>query len=472
MKNLKACKTGLLYLFIIFVFMYILNSLTPLLTDDYFSAFLWPEKVRINDVSYEALKRVSSFEDIYVGLKDYYLTWGGRVPGGAPVSFFIWQGKEYFNFFNAFLFTILVAEIYWLSHEGKISFDFNPSYIFGIFFALWAFNVSFVDTCLWLAGSCNYLWMLVIVLAFLIPYIRNYFDANSFKDCKKEFAAGIFSLGILAGWSHETTNCWIIVILTYWLYNNKKKENLQFWKVIGYIGFCVGYALLIFAPGNFSRLQMQQHTSQVIITSNLLHAKLIELLVILLFHFVILYFIISFLFKYYYRNKNKFVKKETGSYLSCALSLIMIAFGSSLTMFFLPSSGLRPSFLNLVYLIIAAALLFRLQEVNNFYVINNHGSLFLKSVAFVYLAVTLSFTLWGGYINKCCLNDVLAKVHKNDFTGDILEVKPPLTMKDDIWFYGSGTHLIPLPVSEDESNESNKVFSYFYGIKGIKISKE
>ncbi len=467
-------KKGIFFLLIICCFMYVLNSLTPLLADDYFSAFLWPEKIGINDVSHEAIKRISSFYNIYESLKGYYYTWGGRVPGSAPVSFFIWQGKEYFNFFNAFLFTLLVAEVYWLSHEGKVTLDFKPSYIFGIFFGLWAFNVNFVDTCLWLAGACNYLWMLVVVLAFLIPYVRNHFDTHAFQHCKKKLAAGIFFLGILAGWSHETTNCWIVFVLSYWLYVSYKKGDLQFWKITGYTGFCIGYALLVFAPGNFSRLQMQQGTSQVVITSNLLHTKLIELLVIFFFHFIIWYFIVSFFFKYY-KNKNKFIQKETGLYLSCAVSFIVIAFGSGFIMFFLPSNGLRPSFLNLTYLIIASALLFRLQEINNCFFIYDFGKKFLRTVGCIYLITTMFYSLWGGYINKCHLDDILVKINaaRDSSVNAVLEFPPPLTMQEDRhkWLYRSGFHLIPFPVTRDESFEINKSFSYYYGIKGIKISK-
>lgn len=472
MRGAKINKKGIIILLIIFCFMYTLNSFTPLLGDDYFSAFLWPEKVPLNDVSHEAIKRVSSFEDIYEGLRGYYFTWGGRIPGSAPVSFFIWQGKEYFNCCNAFLFTLLVSEIYWLSHEGRVTLNFNPSYIFGIFFALWAFNVSFVDTCLWLAGSCNYLWMLVVVLAFLIPYIRNFFDVKAFSACNKELAVGIFVLGILAGWSHETTNCWIIVVLSYWLYVSHKNGDLTFWKISGYIGFCIGYALLAFAPGNLSRIQMQQGTSRVIITSNLLHVKLVEFFVIFLFHIIIWHFIISFFFKYI-RYKDSLIQKESSLYISCALSFIIIAFGSALIMLFIPSNGLRPSFLSLTYLIIASSLLFRMQEVNNCFFANNYGKLFFKSIGYIYIVVTMIFSLWGGFINKCHLDDILILVNEahNNSLNAVLEFPPPVTMQDNMWLFGSGIHLVSFPISEDEKNEFNKSFSYYYGIKGIKIRK-
>lgn len=466
-------KKGLIVLLLIFILMFILNIFTPLLSDDYFSAFVWPQRVRLNDITYEAVRRKSSLEDIFRGLIGYYNTWGGRVPGGFPVNFFVWQGKEFFNPINAFMMPALVAEIYWLSHEGKVSLDFNPSYLIWIFFALWAFNVSFIDTCLWLAGSSNYLWMLVIVLAFLIPYIRSYFDANAFNNHNTKLAIGIFFLGLLAGWSHETTNCWIVLMLLYLLYVSRKKGELNLWKVSGFTGFCLGYALLVFAPGNFSRLQMQQNTDSVVIASNLLSIKLVELTIILFFHFIIWYFVISFFFKFK-RQKERFIHKDTALYLSIAKLLIFISCGSGLMMFFIPSNGLRPSFLNLVYLIIASALLFRLQEVNGVYVIDDRGKTFLRFIGYSYFIVTIFFSVWGNYINYNHLQNILVSVKeagKQSPNNTVLEVPPSLTSQNNIWFLGSGFHLVPLPINENEDNEINKTFSYYYGIKGIKIVK-
>ena len=465
-------KKGLIVLLLIFVLMFILNTLTPLLSDDYFSAFIWPQRVPLNDVSYEAVRRISSFEDIFMTLRGYYFGWGGRVPGAFPVSFFIWKGKEYFNPINAFMIPALVAEIYWLSHEGKVSIDFNLSYLIWIFFALWTFNTSFVDTCLWLAGSSNYLWMLVIVLAFLIPYIRSYFDKKAFNQLSIKFATCMLFLGILAGWSHETTNCWIVVMLFYLLYESRNNGELRLWKISGFTGFCLGYALLVFAPGNFSRLQLQQNTDSVVIASNLLSIKLVELAIILFFHLIIWYFVISFFLKYN-RQKEKFIRKDTPLYLSIAKLFILIACGSGLMMFFIPSNGLRPSFLNLVYLIIASAFLFRLQEVNGVYVIDDRGKSFLRLVGGAYLIITIFFSIWGNYINYNHLQNILVSVKEASMqsANTILEVSPPLTSQNGIWFFGSGFHLVPLPIIENENYEINKTFSYYYGIKGIKIVK-
>ena len=152
---------------------------------------------------------------------------------------------------------------------------------------------------------------------------------------------------------------------------------------------------------------------------------------------------------------------------------ILIAIGSGLMMIFIPSKGLRPSFLNLVYLIIASALLFRLQEVNGVYVIDDRGKSFLKFVGYAYLTVTIFFSIWGNYINYNHLQNILVSVKEaaKQSPETVLEVSPSLTSQNDIWLYGSGFHLVPLPVQEDENYEINKTFSYYYGIKGIKIVK-
>ena len=168
-------KNGLLVLLMIFCIMWILNIFTPMLNEDYFSSFVWPEGVPNLGTLPEDARRVSSLSDVLENSRVYYLTEGGRLPGGLFLGVLFWDlGKAFFNPFNALVMTLLVMEIYWLSHEGKISFNFNSSHVFWIFFSLWTFNASFVETCLWMSGSSNYLWMIVVVLAFMIPYVRNY----------------------------------------------------------------------------------------------------------------------------------------------------------------------------------------------------------------------------------------------------------------------------------------------------------
>lgn len=456
-------KKGIMTLLLIFSFMYLLNSLTPLFNEDYFRAFVWPEGLPNLGRLPENTQKVSTFFDVLENARVYYFIEGGRVPGCVLSTLFSWLGKKYFNPLNALMTTVLVMEIYWLQHEGKVTFDFRPSCLFWIFFSLWAFNIVFVDTNLWIAGSCDYLWMLVIVLLFLIPYTKNYYNPHLLNDDTLEMTAGMFFLGLLSGCSHETTICWLLIILLYWLYLCKKENTLQNWKIAGFIGLCTGYALLIFAPGNYARLFFQQQANNARAFSQLFNYKTIEFLCINYFHFLVWYFIVRFFSKY--KNKIKQIQSIT-PYLKLAAMFTIIALGSGIFMFIIPVPMLRPSFLNLVFLTIAVALLFRAEEVIKESVIQQKTKLFLKLVGCFYFILTISVSIWFNYTNWNQWNNILAIIQKEQKnpTNIIINVEPYSKWSS----FARGFHLIPMPVYPgDENNFINATVAYYYGIKGI-----
>ena len=463
---------SIILLIMIFLFMLLLNIMTPMLNEDYFAAFVWPDGVPNLGALPENARRISCLSEYLDNMQIYYLTEGGRVPGGVPGSFFSWHGKPYFNPLNALMMVLLIIEIYWLSHEGKITFDFEPAFIFWIAFSIWAFGNSMIDTCLWMSGSSNYLWMLTIVLGFLVPYVQDYYNTDSTGEKKSpKFIIFMFFFGILAGWSHETTICWIILILTYWLWICKKRNNFQLWKLSGYIGLCLGYGLLLFAPGNFSRLHLQNDSGLVLPGHELFFPKLFEQFVILIFQLFLWYFIIGFFFHYKRLNKND---QSTVAYSNYVKACVLIAFGSSVFMFLIPVSGWRPCFLSLVYLIVAAASLFRLQEKYGLTIINDQAKSFLKIVGSVYFLFTITVSLWGNYTHWKYWNDVLEKItlHQKTDPNTVLEITPPLTNKNYLfWRLGSGSHLIYIPVvSTDEKDRINRTVARYYEIKGIRVA--
>ena len=461
-------KKGLLVLSLIFCLIYMLNLMTPLLSDDYFNSFVWPEGIGMHGVLPENAKRVSSFSDIIDSLKVYYFTWGGRLFGQFLIDFFVWKGKLYFNIVNALMTVLLIVVIYWISHEGYVTASFNWSYIFWIFFSLWAFNVGFIDTFLWLSGSCDYLWPMAMLLIFLLPYIRNYYDRQFFGKNKLEYNVCLFLLGVVSGCSRETLVCWIVLILAYWLFLCKKSNNLQSWKIFGFVGLCIGYGTLLFAPGNIARLELQQNASiSVFMDYNILSYKLIELGVILFFHLFLWYYIISFFFRYKRLQIRNFI-----SYLNIAKVCVFIALVSGILLFLSPSRGIRLSFPNLVFLIIAAASLFRVQEINGVSLLNKKEKKFLSLVGCIYLFFTITVSLWGNYVNWCHWNDVLSIINLEQKypSKTVLQIEPCLTEKNNLWFYSSGFfHIVGYPVHQEVDSPLNRTFSKYYNIKGIRV---
>lgn len=468
-------RKAFVFLLAVFCFMLILNMMKPLSSDDYFLAFIWPEGMGINGPLPETAKRVSGFTDIFESLKSYYFVWGGRVPGQSLMTFFVWQGKELFNVLNAFMFVVLIAEIYWLSHEGKVSVDFDPAYVFWIFFALWSFNISFNDTSLWLSGSCEYLWMLVILLAFLLPYVRDYYDRGSVKRDNPVSLIGMFCLGVIAGDSRETVICWIIAVLSFWLFRSLKRCNLQRWKIAGLSGLCVGYAVLIFAPGNVSRLAIQQHADSIFIPTEFFVPKLIESGGIIVFHLFLWYFILKFIYTYEKNRRNNLLSEQSSEvilYLGLIKACAVVAFGSGFLMFLIQSEAFRPSFVNLVFLIVAAASIFRLCNRAGIAIIHPATKSFLKKTGYIYLILTISCSLWGNYLNWQYWNSVLSLVKDIRQSGsfDILEIEPcPVRGKNPLILL-SGFHITVPPFNgEYETDSIKKTFSRYYGINGVKV---
>jgi len=149
----------------------------------------------------------------------------------------------------------------------------------------------------------------------------------------------------------------------------------------------------------------------------------------------------------------------------------LIAVGSAVLMLCIPSRGLRPSFLGLIYLTISAALLFRMQENVGLNLLTNNAKVFLKLIGYSYMVLTISVSLWCNYRTHCEWNAILVKVAAAD-NNHVLEYKA-----DNIFEYNhflnllSGFHLIEIPISEDENNEINKVFSRYYKIRGIRVTR-
>lgn len=394
-------NTGLLLLFLIFGFMYALNCMTPLLTDDYFVSFVWPEGVRLNGILSEEAKKVNSISDVYDSLKSYYFIWGGRIPGQAFMTLFAWWGKELFNVVNSFMTIFLIMEIYWISHEGKVSLDFNYKYIFWIFFALWSFNTSFVDIFLWRAGSCDYLWMMVLLLAFLTPYIQNYYDVDKRNQDELLFTSGMFMLGIIAGCSREMLICWIILVMSYWLWLCKKANRLYAWQIFGLIGLCIGYTILIFAPGNFARLAADSHSDNVFsLNMTFLIIKIVIISIVFVFHVFLWHFIVTFL-RRQKDSHTSFLKTSVTAYKNVIIAKIsaLIALGTMVLLFFIRYSGTRPSFVTLVLLIISVASLFRSCEISGAIALHEAAKTLLKTVGIMYFIITALISLQWNYAN-------------------------------------------------------------------------
>ena len=227
----------------IFALMFALNNLMPLHRDDYDYSMIWKTGEHLN-----------SLHDVFNSTYRHYFFHGGRFFSVFCLNLFLWLGKFYFDIANAFLFAVLVILIY-LHARRKFQFD-EFKILAAIGLMAWLSFPHFGEVAIWKSGSTVYLWSAVPVAIFLLPY--NFILAESWKFSQgKIFALGMFLLGIISGGSVENLGVTVTILTALISFYYYKKNILKLWMVSGFIGSLIGLIILIAAPGNYVRYDVQ-----------------------------------------------------------------------------------------------------------------------------------------------------------------------------------------------------------------------
>lgn len=458
---------GVIVLLIIYLFFYINNYLHPMsFGDDYLYGFIWTGQPMAVSLP-ENVSRVSSWSDLFKSQWLLYFTWGGRVVGQTLTQLFIWTGKDYFNFVNALAGTVLVTEIYWCANKGDITFNFNTGRYCFIFFSLWAFTPSFNPVFLWLTGACIYLWPAIFLLAFLLPYIKKYYNYHIIIERGPAFDIGLFLLGIIAGCGNENAVCWIIVCLLLFLISYKKYRCQEIWLYTGVAGIMTGYALLMLAPGNMARLYAEHGTDWF--SMSVLSKNVTILAIVFTFQLMLWYFNIKSLY-IIKKEKSQMINLNNDVYLVIVLCLSSLFM--STIMLFSPFFPARSGFPGTILLIIASAILLRIQNENGVVLVPRPAKKFLCSIAVVYLFMTSYVTIQHSYYINLQMNEIIkeARQFQAGTSKEVLIVKP-FKDSDQLTDLLSGYHLSYFGLSDDVNDWRNVSFARYYSIKGIKVSE-
>ena len=468
-KKQNINKRGLLVLLGIYLFLYILNWLTPLgFGDDYLYSFVWQGSAMNVPLPANAA-RISSFSDLLASQWSHYFTWGGRSVAHTVAQFFLWKGKGEFNFVNAFVGALLVAEIYWCIHKGKVSFSFEPKKVFWIFFALWAFTPGFTPVFLWLTGACNYLWTCAMLLGFLVPFIKKYYFPEEKTGDRVLFTGFMFFFGIVSGWTNENSVCWIILSLMLFLLRLHKNDcDIQNWMYAGLAGLIIGYMLLVFSPGNVSRLHLIHGSGwdgvQYIKTNCETLSK------VMICQFFLWYFLLRFLYGTVHKSSGiENLKKE----ILFASALGVISLGTTVIMLLAPEFPERSGFIGTVLLIIAAGTVWQIQEEYTLNLIRDNAKKFLAVTGVFYFVMTSVITLRNFYDTNEWNQELLLRVlqTKTENKNSVLSVKPfRKAGKTEVMM--SGFHIVQNDLSDDVNSWENVAFSRYYGIKGVRVEKD
>ena len=458
-------KKSFLTLTLIFLFMYLLNYLHPMsFGDDYVYSFIWQGHSMETPLTEDAV-RVLSWRDLFISQWSHYFTWGGRAVGHTFAQFFLWMGKDVFNLFNALSCVVLIAEIYWCSNKGKLNLDFNQGRICWIFFAIWAFSSGFNQIFLWLTGSCVYLWTEVALLGFLLPYIKKYYAFQEKKGTNCLFAIIMFLGGLISGCGNENCVCWIILALLWFLFSLRNYPGKELWMYTGVAGLILGYSLLILSPGNMVRLYAEHGSSWF--TIRVLKDNLHTFIVVLTFQLILWHFCLRSLYKLAKQESKKQVIQKDIVFVKL---LCIASLGMSAVMLFTPYFPTRSGFPGTLQLVIAGAILLRLQKETKIELISTtvRKCLFLTGV--LYFVMTSSVTIRHSYNMKMQMDNLINTVKQTErvTANTILTVKP---FKDSSFLEDllSGYHLSYFCLADDVNSWGNVAFARYYGIKGIRM---
>ncbi len=447
--------------------MYLMNSLMPMsYGDDYVYSFVWDGSNgwNIYQPLPEDAKRVESFGDLWQSLCSYYMTWGGRIPATVLSQFFLWQGKGLFNFCNSVIFIVLILEIYYISVGGKITAKLQPFRLLWIFFALWTFVLGFNGIMFWLVGACYYLWTMVMVLAFLIPYVRRYMaEETEVSENGKEKSIAMFLVGLLAGCTNENMVCWLILLLAVYCWRERKERRLSPWMISGLLGMVIGYAALIFAPGNLSRIfyDVQEADMQTI------EYKLQTLLGGVLFQ-IFLWFMVAIA----WRKKENFGQNEQTKKKLCLIQFGRIgSAGMLLIMLLSPEFPLRSIFSSTVFLIVTATIVLDLEQVTGESVLRAKLKKFLGVVGTVYMIWSIAMVTPAFYKMYCYAKDVdgAAQCLEASGSGKMLEL--PFREKNFRSCSLVDVHISAVFLDTDENHWKNVAYARYWGIQGVRMKK-
>lgn len=222
----------------VWCFIYFLSSRVELISDDWHFKFVFNGFMPGDNE-----KRISGINDIIISMKQFYELSGGRLMAHSVLQLILMADKSLFDIINAFFFVACGLIIYKISvaEEKK-----DHIYLIFVYLLLLLFIPSFGDTCIWVSGAVNYLWMSIFYLAYF------YFD-------KKNSICGKLIFAFISGFTNEPMGGMIIVFLIArsiikWKRPSKEDILCCFLALLGTI-------FILIAPGNKSRALIVNQTT-------------------------------------------------------------------------------------------------------------------------------------------------------------------------------------------------------------------
>ncbi|MCH5341114.1 MAG: hypothetical protein J1E01_06590 [Acetatifactor sp.] len=191
-------------------------------------------------------KSLHSLADIVESQVWHFLNWGGRCVTHGLLQLVLMCPEWVADLLNIGMTLLLAAVMCKIAGQKRLIW-----YLMA-FSMLVSLNANWKMSMFWQAGTVNYVYSSVWILAFLWIYLRQMEEPE--RKALPFVNIWIVPLGLLAGWSNENMGpvCFITAVTTI-VYLARKIRATRLWQIEGAVTSLLGSILVIVAPGNFVR---------------------------------------------------------------------------------------------------------------------------------------------------------------------------------------------------------------------------
>lgn len=219
------------------ILMLVWNILTPMMADDFAYSH-----------SFATGERIKTFGEIFPSLVSHAETMNGRTVAHFFAQLFLLLPAWVFDLCNAAVFVCQLLLMLRICGAGE---RIRSPMLWGFFSVLLIATPDFGQVNLWLDGACNYLFSIVFVLAFLLPYVNAFLRERKLRNPIQIFVFWILSF--LAGaYLENVSGGAILIAFLLWIANllyGKQRADLPL--LVGLACSVAGLATMALSPAQF-----------------------------------------------------------------------------------------------------------------------------------------------------------------------------------------------------------------------------
>jgi len=438
---------SLVAIILLFIIITTITYMHPLYPDDYNYAFIFGSNVRID-----------SLKDMIESSRIFYLDWGGRVLPFFLGQLMICWGREVFSFLNGGLFITLAILIYRICFKKKgDKIDFRKLLL--VIFLIVIGIPAFAETVFWEIGSINYLWMMVLTLLYMYPYLLSFLEKIEIKDEIKSCVL-ISIVAFFAGMTNENIVPFgIFATIVYLIYVKVVRKNIQKWNLFGLFFYLLGSGVLMLSPGNEKRATVEYSAYNIssdfftrikeIFWPSFKHVIGNEYRYILLIY---IFVVVAFLLQNGYKNKEFILSMLLG----------LAALGTNIIMIFPSTYSARAAFGGAIFIIMGICLL-----ISKLNITEKKLDIVYSAITFVVIVALVkifSSTVKSAIDYNEKYTNLIQYVNYEKDKGNLDIVTEPIHINHTRFFDG-------FELTTNKDNLQNIYFAKFYEINSIVIKE-